>query len=102
MITVEKYLEYKQPDVRDKLKPDILTEFFEWIEKIMQPERLTAGEAWEKVVEAIKKHSYLYNPEKVREVLPDRALRAAEVVGLNLITRKGGDSFVMNTYLKVY
>ena len=37
MITVEKYLQYKQPDVRDKLKPDRLTEFFEWIEDIMQP-----------------------------------------------------------------
>ena len=37
MITVEKYLEYKQPDVRDKLKPDRLTEFFKWIEDIMQP-----------------------------------------------------------------
>ena len=37
MITVEQYLKYKQPDVRDKLKPDILTEFFEWIERIMQP-----------------------------------------------------------------
>jgi len=37
MITVEKYLQHKQPDVRDKLKPDILTEFFEWIEGIMQP-----------------------------------------------------------------
>jgi len=37
MITVEKYLQYKQPDVRDKLKTDRLTEFFEWIEGIMQP-----------------------------------------------------------------
>jgi len=54
------------------------------------------------VVEAIRKHSYLYNPEKVREVLPDRALRAAEVVGLNLISKEGRESYVMNTYLKVY
>ena len=37
MITVEKYLEYKQPDVCNELKPDKLTQVFEWIEGIMQP-----------------------------------------------------------------
>jgi len=37
MITVEKYLEYKQPDVCNELSADRLTEFFEWIERIMQP-----------------------------------------------------------------
>ena len=65
-------------------------------------DKLTAGEAWERVTEAIRKHSYLYNPEKVKESLPDKALRAAEVVGLNLIARKGGDSYIMNSYMKVY
>ena len=37
MITVEQYLQYKQPDVCDGLSADRLTEFFEWIERIMQP-----------------------------------------------------------------
>jgi len=37
MITVEQYLQYKQPDVCNELSADILTEFFEWIEGIMQP-----------------------------------------------------------------
>ena len=65
-------------------------------------EKLTAGEAWEKVTEAIARHSYFYNPSEVKEALPEKALRAAEVVGFELIARKGGDSYVMNSYTKVY
>ena len=70
--------------------------------KISDEDKLIAGEAWERVIEAIRRHGYLYNPQKVREALPNKALRAAEVVGLNLISHKGGDSYIMNTYLKVY
>jgi len=70
--------------------------------KMSDEDKLIAGEAWERVIEAIRRHGYLYNPQKVREALPNKALRAAEVVGLNLISHKGGDSYIMNTYLKVY
>lgn len=65
-------------------------------------DKLTAGEAWEQVVEAIGRYGYFHNPGKVKEAIPDKALRAAEVVGLDLIARQGGESFVMNSYMKVY
>ena len=65
-------------------------------------DKLTAGEAWEIVIGAISKYGYFHHPGKVKEEIPDKALRAAEAVGLNLIARQGGESFVMNSYMKVY
>lgn len=65
-------------------------------------DRLTAGEAWEKVIEAISKHGYTYNPGKVKEELSPKVLHAAEVTGLDLISRKGNDSYVMNLFIKNY
>ena len=65
--------------------------------------KLTAGEAWNKVIKAIKKHSYFYNPEKVKEALPEKAKKAAYVVGFNLIARQGdGNSYVFNSFKEVY
>src|SRR6056297_770616 len=79
-------------------------EILQELKKLTRPDedKLTAGEAWELVIQAIRRHSYLYNPQKVKNSLPEKSLRAAEVVGLDLIAQKGGDSYVMNTYLKVY
>jgi len=80
-------------------------EIIQEIEKIKEGEEgtLTAEEAWYKVKEAISEIGWTYNPQEVKESLPDKVLRAAEVIGLGLIAREGGEnSYIMNSYIKAY
>lgn len=75
------------------------------IERIKTPreDKLTAGEAWEKVLQAISEHSYFYNPKKVKNVLPEKARKAAEVVGFSLIAREGaGNTYLFNSFKEAY
>lgn len=90
--------------VTEKEWPPNPGEIMKEIEKLKAPatEKITAEEAWLMVNNAIEKHSYFYQPEKVREVLPDRVLRAAETVGLDLIANEGQDSYIMNAFIKAY
>lgn len=71
--------------------------------KKSEDEKFTAGEAWEEVLQAIKEHSYFYNPDKVKNRLPDKAKRAAEVVGFEVIAREGnGNTYVFNSFKEAY
>lgn len=63
-------------------------------------DRLTAGEAWELVNNAISEYGYTYNPTKVKEALPNKVLHVAETVGLDLIAKKGKDTYVMNLFIR--
>jgi hypothetical protein len=63
--------------------------------------KISGPEAWEKVRNAISKHSWFYHPEKVKEALPEPVLKAAEVTGLSLIANNP-DSFTMNRFIKTY
>jgi len=64
--------------------------------------KISGPEAWEKVRNAISKHSWFYHPEKVKEVLPEPVLKAAEVTGFSLINNNADDSFIMNRFIKTY
>lgn len=65
--------------------------------------KISGPEAWNKVVTAIRRHSWAYHPEKVKEVLPEPVLKAAEITGFNLINNSGDDnSFLMNRFIKTY
>ena len=80
-------------------------EIIQEIEKIKEGKEgtLTAEEAWYKVKEAISDIGYTYHPQKVKEAIPEKALRAAQVIGLGLIAREGGEnSYIMNSYIKAY
>jgi len=67
------------------------------------PNQLSGPEAWHMVIDAIQRHSYLYNPDKVKDALPETALKAAEVTGLNTIARSAdSDTFIMNRFIKTY
>ena len=75
------------------------------IERLKTPEieQLPAGAAWKMVLKSIEEYSYFYNPEKVKSSLPDKALKAAEAVGLSLIAREGaGNSYLYNHFEKIY
>lgn len=67
------------------------------------PNQITGAEAWNKVLRAIEKHSWFYNPEEVKAALPDTVLKAAEVTGLSAIAKStDGDSFIMNRFIKTF
>lgn len=53
------------------------------MEKLMldSNDRLTAGEAWNKVLEAIRKYGTQYNRDKVKEMLPELVMEAVKGVG---------------------
>jgi len=65
--------------------------------------RVSGPEAWNMLLKAIRKHSWFYNPSKVREELPESVVKAAEVTGFGLVANSSeGDSFVMNRFIKTY
>lgn len=65
------------------------------------PVNITGPKAWQMVIDAIDKHSWTYNPKKVKEVLPEPVLKAAQVTGFNIINT-GDPSFTRNQFIKTY
>lgn len=64
--------------------------------------KISGPEAWNMVLNAISKHSWVYNPKGVKEALPEPVLKAAEVTGFSLINNNADDSFIMNRFIKTY
>jgi hypothetical protein len=64
--------------------------------------KISGPKAWNMVLNAISKHSWVYNPKEVKEALPEPVLKAAEVTGFSLINNNADDSFIMNRFIKTY
>lgn len=80
-------------------------EIIKEIENYKAPEadQLDAGQAWALTLDAIERYSYFYNPDQVKKSLPEKALRAAEAVGLELIAREGaGNTYLYNHFKEIY
>lgn len=65
------------------------------------PVHISGPEAWHMVIESIQKHSWTYNPAKVKESLPEPVLKAAQVTGFNIIN-SGDPEFIRTQFIKTY
>jgi hypothetical protein len=82
---------------------DLIKEIQKAVTKDNPVMKISGPEAWNMVVSAIRRHSWVYNPKKVKEILPEPVLKAAEVTGFSLINNSGDDnSFIMNRFIKTY
>jgi hypothetical protein len=81
---------------------DLIREIQKAITKDDPVMKISGPKAWNMVVSAISKHSWIYNPKKVKEALPEPVLKAAEVTGFSLINNNADDSFIMNRFIKTY
>lgn len=67
------------------------------------PNQISGPEAWNLLLKAIRKHSWFYNPDKVKEELPETVLKAAEVTGLSTVAQSSeNDTFIMNRFIKTF
>jgi hypothetical protein len=67
------------------------------------PNQVSGPQAWSMLLSAIRKHSWFYNPDKVKEELPETVLKAAQVTGLDLVANSNeGDTFIMNRFIKTF
>ena len=81
---------------------DLIREIQKTMTKNEPVMKISGPEAWNKVLGAIRKHSWVYNPKRVKEALPEPVLKAAEVTGFSLINNNADDSFIMNRFIKTY
>ena len=76
------------------------------VKKLQTPEqdKLTAGEAWELVVRAIRKYGVLYGTKEAEASLPRKVLKAVNCIGglRNVGMSDENDTYYMNMFLKVY
>lgn len=65
--------------------------------------RISGPEAWNLLLKAIRKHSWFYNPEKVKDELPEVVLKAAQVTGISTVAQSSeSDTFIMNRFIKTF
>ncbi|MDI3548158.1 MAG: hypothetical protein PWR10_1810 [Halanaerobiales bacterium] len=92
--------------VIEKEWPPTPGEIIKEIENIRTPEseKLTAGEAWSMVLEAIQRYGTAYGTEKAMNSLPPKVRRAVECVGgLRVIGMSNAEeTYMMNQFCKVY
>lgn len=66
-------------------------------------DEISGAEAWDILMQAIRKYSALYHPKKVLENVPERVAKTAQVVGLQAIAKSDeSNTFMMNRFIKTY
>lgn len=76
------------------------------VKKLQAPkeDRLTAGEAWEMVLKAIRKYGVLYGTKEAEASLPRKVLKAVNAIGglKNIGMSDENDTYFMNQFYRVY
>lgn len=86
--------------------PPTVGELVQAIEDIKTPvsDKLTGGEAWRMVIEAIRKYGVVYGTKEAMSSLPERVQKAVECVGgLRVIGMSDeNDTYLMSQFIRIY
>lgn len=86
--------------------PPTVGELVREIENIKTPaeSKLTAGEAWEMVLDSIRRYGTVYNAKQAMDSLPKKVQKAVTCVGgIRVIGMSSEeDTFMMNRFMQVY
>lgn len=86
--------------------PPTVGELVGEIENIQTPkeDKLSAGEAWELVLKAIRRHGVLYGTERAESELPRKVLKTVNCIGglKNIGMSNENDTYFMNQFCKMY
>lgn len=86
--------------------PPTVGQLVQAIEELKTPEtnKLTGGEAWQMVIEAIRKYGVVYGTKEAMSSLPERVKKAVECVGgLRVIgISDENDTYLMSQFIRIY